>query len=1261
MVAPLILVPDPAILRYSPNLTQQAAQLSQTYADRKLLVTDVTLQAIGAVLWQALDADEALRNARQQAGQAILPIVIASDDPAILQLPWETLYHPDYGFLGRHEGFTLSRTIPSLTTSLPDIEQGPLRILLFSSLPDNLVEKDQLQIEIEQGLVLEALGQWRQSGHVVLEMPDDGRFSEFKRLLNSFKPHLVYLSGHGVFEHDSLNHHDKGYFLFENEHGDAEKLVDEDQLADAFTGASVQGVILSACQSGQAASSSLNNGLMYRLAQKGIPHVIGMRESILDRAGIQFAHAFFESLIEKKSIALALQEARQAIKLPLKDDEEAKKSILAELSLGQWCLPMLLSRAHDRPLINWQFTPQPMRAANLLNESLDRISLPAQFIGRRRELRNLQREFREGKTTVLLLTGAGGMGKTALAGKLVNTLNGDGFEIFGFSARSEHDWRDTLFQMELALDEARTKKYEKIQQQYPDTAKRASWLLKLLLEQFERKVALFFDNLESVQETTTRAITDPELQLWIDAAVRLKQEGLRVVLTSRWALPEWTEPIHPLGKAVYRDFLAVAQQQKLPKSFLKDSKRLRSTYEVLNGNYRALEFFAAALQDMDAIEEEAFLDRLHHAESEIQVDMALEKVWSHRTVEEQELLRRMTAFEVPVASDGVQKLAIVKPQQPIEALETLLSVSLIERYDNQQWKTDEYLVSSLVRDWLEKQGVAKPEPELLEKAATYHKWLLDHERKTLDQAIVTHTALLRAGMAEEAHRITLKWIAEPMNMAGMYQTLLQTWLIPACHSAVPETLAQALNQTGKQYFHLGDYSTALEYLKLSLSIQQEIGDKSGEGRTLNNISGIFKARGEYDTALEYLKRSLLITQAIGDKAGEGVTLNNIGKIFQARGDYAPALEYLKRSLSIMQEIGDKVGEGKTLNNIGEIYLLRGEYDTALEYQKRSLSIQQAIGDKSGEGTTLNNISQIFHVRGEYDKALEYYKRSLSISQAIGDKAGEGTTLNNISQIFQARGEYDRALEYLKRSLAIQQEISDKYGEGTTLNNISLIYHVRGDYDKALEYLKRSLAISQEIGDKAGEGVTLNNIARIFDARGDYDTALEYQKRSLAIQQAIGDKRGEGATLNNIAGIYHARGEYDPALEYMKRSLSIQQEIGDKRGEGTTLNNIGQIFQARREYDGALEYLKRSLSIRQAIGDTAGLCATLFNMGHIHAQKKDMSNAISSWVTAYRIASKINLAQVLQALAALAPQLGLPEGLEGWAMLAKQMDEQQEHT
>jgi tetratricopeptide (TPR) repeat protein len=76
------------------------------------------------------------------------------------------------------------------------------------------------------------------------------------------------------------------------------------------------------------------------------------------------------------------------------------------------------------------------------------------------------------------------------------------------------------------------------------------------------------------------------------------------------------------------------------------------------------------------------------------------------------------------------------------------------------------------------------------------------------------------------------------------------------------------------------------------------------------------AQGNYTTALTYFTDSLAISQKIGDKAGEGTTLNNISQIYDAQGDYITALTCLTNSLAISQKIGDKAGEGNTLFNIG---------------------------------------------------------------------------------------------------------------------------------------------------------------------------------------------------------------------------------------------------------------------------------------------------------------------------------------------------------
>ena len=183
---------------------------------------------------------------------------------------------------------------------------------------------------------------------------------------------------------------------------------------------------------------------------------------------------------------------------------------------------------------------------------------------------------------------------------------------------------------------------------------------------------------------------------------------------------------------------------------------------------------------------------------------------------------------------------------------------------------------------------------------------------------------------------------------------------------------------------------------------------------------------------------------------------------------------------------------------------------------------------------------------------------------------------------------------------------------------------------------------------------LNELGLLHRSLGNNNDALDYYLQSLEIQQEIGDKSGEGTTLNNISQIYAARGDYETALTYLKQSLDIRQEIGDKSGEGTTLNNISQIYDARGDYETALTYLKQSLDIQQEIGDKSGLCATLFNMGHIYLQNEQQKEALEAWVTVYKIAKPMNLAQALEALEGLAGSLGLEGGLDAWEKLADQL-------
>jgi ATP/maltotriose-dependent transcriptional regulator MalT len=184
----------------------------------------------------------------------------------------------------------------------------------------------------------------------------------------------------------------------------------------------------------------------------------------------------------------------------------------------------------------------------------------------------------------------------------------------------------------------------------------------------------------------------------------------------------------------------------------------------------------------------------------------------------------------------------------------------------------------LVTEWLQDKNLVDENATWLNHTAEFYLYLLEHERETISHAIITHHALRRAERHDEANRLTLDWIVGSLTRAGFYRTLLEEWLPRICESKELATQAEALGQTGKLHIHLGNFQQALPYLQQSLAIQQQIGDKAGEGTTLNNISQIYDAQGDYETALKYLQQSLAIQQQIGDKAGLCATLFNMGHI-----------------------------------------------------------------------------------------------------------------------------------------------------------------------------------------------------------------------------------------------------------------------------------------------------------------------------------------------------------------------------------------------
>jgi hypothetical protein len=592
---PFLIRPSADLLSKHPGLYQLAQQLSRHYDAG--CVTETDLKAIGEALWQVLNIDTILPS------QALM---IDCYNHAIDSLPWECLYHSQFGFLGKHSDYTLSRRIVSHHKNRPP-STTPLKILLLTAQPTKIfLKRARLDIETEQHWVTNALEPDINAGNVQFYAPNDGRLSTLVRLLHSQPWHVVILSGHGIVQTNLSTteasdepiiataedkHLKSAFFVFESDDGEGESVA-ADTLASVFKRTHVQCVVVAACQSAQ--------GLIMPIAQAGVPHVVGMREPLIDRAGTVFVRTLCVALARQQRIDVAVQQGRRAMTQLLASNEVWRDAAVgvSHSEAGQWCLPMLLSQDLTQPIVDWHFCPKP-RPPNQLGSQ---IALPKLFMGRRQELRTLEEQLGSGKIPRLLILGTAGIGKTALAGRLVMSLVAQkNYRVLAYQPNDKVGFAETLTHI---FEESCEQNLVRVRQFKPKNAMSRT-LENVFFDALEQLIQgrwiLWLDGLEKILNPNQRLLTDSEVQTALEILCQSKTTELRIILTSRLAIPSVRNfDQYRLQRPNFNDFSRYLEQTGLRYSF---PQRLK-IYQMLEGNYQA----AQLLQSLPVCQKTTNLD-----------------------------------------------------------------------------------------------------------------------------------------------------------------------------------------------------------------------------------------------------------------------------------------------------------------------------------------------------------------------------------------------------------------------------------------------------------------------------------------------------------------------------------------------------------------------------------------------------------------------------------------------------------------------------
>ncbi|KAI2667869.1 G- -signaling modulator 2-like isoform X1 [Labeo rohita] len=310
-----------------------------------------------------------------------------------------------------------------------------------------------------------------------------------------------------------------------------------------------------------------------------------------------------------------------------------------------------------------------------------------------------------------------------------------------------------------------------------------------------------------------------------------------------------------------------------------------------------------------------------------------------------------------------------------------------------------------------------------------------------------------------------------------------------------QVLSAIYSQLGNAYFHLHDYSKALEFHHHDLTLTRTTGDRLGEAKASGNLGNTLKVLGRFDEAVVCCQRHLDIARELGDKVGQARALYNFGNVYHAKGksvcwsgaepgDFPEevmialrkAAEYYEANLCIVKELRDRAAQGRTYGNLGNTYYLLGNFRDAVASHEQRLLIAKEFGDRSAERRAYCNLGNACIFLGEFERAAEHYRKALQLARQLKDLAVEAQACYSLGNTYTLLQDYERAIDYHLKHLIIAQDLNDRIGEGRACWSLGNAHTALGNHDQAMHFAEKHLEIAKETGDRSGELTARMNVS-----------------------------------------------------------------------------------------------------------------------------------------------------------------------------------------
>jgi DNA-binding SARP family transcriptional activator/Tfp pilus assembly protein PilF len=296
---------------------------------------------------------------------------------------------------------------------------------------------------------------------------------------------------------------------------------------------------------------------------------------------------------------------------------------------------------------------------------------------------------------------------------------------------------------------------------------------------------------------------------------------------------------------------------------------------------------------------------------------------------------------------------------------------------------------------------------------------------------------------------------------------------------------------------------------VSLAAEQGFDDLAWQ--LASALTPYFDLRGHQDDWHSTHTIALAAARRTGSLRAEAIVQRNLGQYLLYQDEYAGSRVAFEESKALFERVGDAQGVAIALTGLATILRIDGEDDLALDHCHEALKLFAEEGDPNGEAVARLGAGAVWMSRGCYAAAKRWFTDALELSAAIGDRHREAHAYKRLGLLFQHQGNLAAAREHVDQAIAIFTELGDDHCVGYANQNLGELCLHSGDFAHAQLLLVNSLSVHRRNGDRRSEAEVSQLLGELHRALSQPERSRDYSERALAIWRELSSRPPEPVT------------------------------------------------------------------------------------------------------------------------------------------------------